>query len=104
MCKVLVDEVTCSYPKNYCMTQLIIKVDGDYSIKKYCGDFAEMYGEWWLGTSDVEKCDFTGKTPVVSLLTNHISLKCTYACQGNLCNAGDIRPSASTLVKVKSTP
>lgn len=93
LCELITVETTCNYPKNYCMTAVDNHADGSKDIKRYCGDYNEMYREWWLGTSDDDKC-----RAVNGMVT--IDFRCTFACETPNCNQnGSVRPPEDALFR-----
>lgn len=93
LCELVTVETTCTYPKNYCMTYVDNHADGSKEIKRYCGDYAEMYREWWLGTSDDDKCRMVDQDVP-------LDFRCTFACETPNCNQnGRVRPPEDALFR-----
>jgi hypothetical protein len=93
LCELVTVSTTCNYPKNYCMTAVDNHADGSKDVKRYCGDYEEMYREWWQGTSDDDKCRAVDQG--VSL-----DFRCTFACETANCNQnGNVRPPEDALFR-----
>ncbi|KAH3708409.1 hypothetical protein DPMN_067859, partial [Dreissena polymorpha] len=81
----------CLYPNNYCINHITNHLDGTKTVNRTCGNFDTCYREWYLGTSDEDKCD-------VIKNNQHVDFQCTFCCIKNDCNV-PLRPAEDSLYK-----
>ncbi|MCP5158846.1 MAG: prepilin-type N-terminal cleavage/methylation domain-containing protein [Gammaproteobacteria bacterium] len=81
LCEKLHQETSCPAGQNFCVTKITNHQDGTRSITRSCADFDTMYKDWFLGTSDIDKCRLYDQD-------NFITLKfdCTFGCMSDNCN------------------
>jgi len=90
---------TCSWPNNACGVWVKNSLDGTRQVTRGCLQQSTVYREWYLGTSDEDKCEAIKNN-------QHVDFQCTYACTGPNCNGGTgtgLRPPENTLWKPRST-
>ncbi|KAH3779296.1 hypothetical protein DPMN_157097 [Dreissena polymorpha] len=81
----------CLYPNNYCINHITNHLDGTKTVNRTCGNFDTCYREWYLGTSDEDKCD-------VIKNNQHVDFQCTFCCINDDCNI-PLRPAEDSLYK-----
>ena len=95
ICEQIYSQKTCSWPNNACGVHIKNKLDGTREVTRGCIAQDYIYREWYLGTSDEDKCD-------VIKNNQHVDFQCTFACTGPKCNSGTgtgLRPPENTLWK-----
>ncbi|XP_053387452.1 serine-rich adhesin for platelets-like [Mercenaria mercenaria] len=93
LCEKLYVDKTCDAPNNYCINKLSNHKDGTRTITRDCGSFDTCYRDWFLGSSDSDKCRNFEDNNIITL-----DFDCTYCCIEDGCNES-IRPSDKTLYK-----
>ncbi|KAL4219573.1 hypothetical protein ACF0H5_022147 [Mactra antiquata] len=91
LCDVLHEPTNCEPPFNYCINKIINKRNGDREINRSCGNFTMCYKDWFLGSSDNDKCRGYDENNIVTL-----DFSCTFCCVTDGCNA-KIRPDDNSL-------
>lgn len=81
----------CQPPNHYCINHVINLASGERRVERGCGNFETCYKDWYLGTSDDDKCLQLSSSNVLSYL-----FECTYCCTQDECNV-DLRPPSNTL-------
>ena len=95
ICEQVHPEKTCSWPNNACGVHIKNNLDGTRQVTRGCMSQDSIWLEWYLGTSDEDKCD-------VIKNNQHVDYQCTFACTASKCNSGSgtgLRPSDDTLWK-----
>ncbi|KAL4216548.1 hypothetical protein ACF0H5_024271 [Mactra antiquata] len=95
LCEFIYEEKPCAPPNNYCINRLVNSNDGNRVVERGCGNFNTCYNDWFLDTSDKDKCRNYDVNNLVTL-----DFKCTYCCISDSCNV-PIRPDANTLYTKK---
>lgn len=80
---------TCKWPNNACGTVITNRLDGTRTVIRGCANNEFVRTDWYLGTSDEDKCD-------VIKNNQHVAFQCSFACTKKDCNSG-LRPPESTL-------
>ena len=80
---------TCKWPNNVCGMHITNHLDGTKTVIRGCASNEFSYKEWYLGTSDEDKCDVI-KNNV------HVDFQCSFACTKKDCNSG-LRPPEDSL-------
>ncbi|XP_060564192.1 uncharacterized protein LOC132723482 isoform X3 [Ruditapes philippinarum] len=93
LCEKLFQPTACTPPNNYCINTITNKLDGTRTVNRACGDFNTCYREWYLGTSDEDKCRNFDATD-----QQFIDFRCTFCCISDNCNK-PLRPLNSDLYK-----
>jgi prepilin-type N-terminal cleavage/methylation domain-containing protein len=91
-CEQLTEEVVCDENAPFAMNILHNNDDGSRTVDRKCATEDECHSEWWLGTSDVDKCRRFNDNSVMTL-----KFDCTWCCTGKNCNAG-VKPPRNTYV------
>ena len=99
ICEQIHPEKTCSWPNNACGMHIKNNLDGTKQVTRGCMAQDFIWREWYLGTSDEDKCD-------VIKNNQHVDFQCTFACTQSKCNSGpgpgpNLRPPENTLWKPK---
>ena len=108
LCEKLYATVKCPRDKPYCINKIVNNQDGTRSVWRGCGDFDQQcYKDWYLGTSDIDKCRLYDENNFVTL-----KFDCTFCCYKRDSNGNPIpsvesddpcnvplKPSASYLFK-----
>jgi hypothetical protein len=89
ICEQIHFSTTCKWPNNACGTQITNRLDGTKTVIRGCASNEFSYREWYLGTSDEDKCDVI-KNNV------HVDFQCSFACTKKDCNSG-LRPPEDSL-------
>lgn len=63
----------------------------DYFVVYSCGNFDTCYRDWFLGSSDSDKCRRFDENSIITL-----DFSCTFCCVSDNCNL-PIRPNLDTL-------
>ena len=98
LCEQASIEQTCTYPNNWCVTFVDNQQDGTKAVTRRCGNFEkDVRTEWWLGTSDDDKCRDRID------IEQHVDFTCTFACNAPNCNqpGGSLRPAEDSLYRDK---
>ena len=85
-CDLAIYDDTCTYPANVCINKLTNLASGDKLITRRCGTSDEAYNDWYLGTSDDDKCRQSSGNKVLTY-----QFECTFACVKDGCNF-DLNP------------
>ncbi|KAH3708408.1 hypothetical protein DPMN_067858 [Dreissena polymorpha] len=85
----------CLAPNNYCINRITNHLDGTKTVNRTCGNFDTCYRDWYLGTSDEDKCD-------VIKNNQHVDFQCTFCCIHDDCNV-PLRPDDNNLYKPRMT-
>lgn len=93
LCEKLFVETDCKPPNNYCINTVSNKRDGTRLVNRRCDNFQRCYLDWFLGSSDSDKCRKFDEKQILTL-----QFDCTYCCIKDGCNLS-LRPSAATLYK-----
>ncbi|XP_060555370.1 mucin-2-like [Ruditapes philippinarum] len=93
LCEKLFAPQTCSPPNNYCINKLTNHIDGTRMVTRHCGNFDTCYREWFLGSSDSDKCRNFEDNNIITL-----DFDCTYCCTSDNCNK-PIKPLDKDLYK-----
>jgi type IV pilus assembly protein PilA len=93
-CEVLHEEMTCTEPNNYCVTFVDNQDDGSKIVKRGCGNFERVRVEWYLGTSDDDKCRERIN------VEQKLAFTCTFGCTTDNCN-DNLRPAEDSLYQPK---
>lgn len=93
ICETLYEEVSCAWPNNYCVNHIKNDIKGQRTVERGCGSFKTVYNNWYVGTSDNDKCRRFDEQFVMTL-----EFECTYACRGDNCNK-KLHPLGNTLWK-----
>jgi len=77
LCEKLYQPVECPDDKPYCINKIINRSDGTRGVWRGCGNYDTCYKDWFLGSSDIDKCRLFNQD-------NFITLKfdCTFCCYG----------------------
>ncbi len=89
ICEQIHFPTTCKWPNNACGTQITNRLDGTKTVIRGCANNEFVRMDWYLGTSDEDKCD-------VIKNNQHVAFQCSFACTKKDCNSG-LRPPESTL-------
>jgi hypothetical protein len=82
LCEKLIEEGTCEYPNNFCVTTLTNRADSSRTVIHRCGNYRDANNEWFQGSSDDDKCRQFDENNVYT-----VDMQCTYACIKDNCNA-----------------
>ena len=93
-CEVLYEEMTCTAPNNYCVTFVDNQDDGSKVVRRGCGNFERVRVEWYLGTSDDDKCRERLN------VQQNLAFTCTFGCTTDNCNV-NLRPAEDSLYQPK---
>ncbi|CAM8657371.1 Prokaryotic N-terminal methylation site [Comamonadaceae bacterium] len=89
ICEQIHFPTTCKWPNNVCGMHITNHLDGTKTVIRGCASNEFSYREWYLGTSDEDKCD-------VIKNNQHVDFQCSYACTKKDCNSG-LRPPEDSL-------
>ncbi len=78
---------SCKYPTNYCLNHITNLADGNRLVERKCATVKEVYNNWYLGSSDDDKCRQLNGNSVLTY-----RFECSYGCVTDDCNA-DIHPT-----------
>jgi prepilin-type N-terminal cleavage/methylation domain-containing protein len=93
ICEQIHFPTTCKWPNNTCGTLITNRLDGTKTVIRGCANNEFVRRDWYLGTSDEDKCD-------VIKNNQHVAFQCSFACTTKDCNSG-LRPPESSLWKPK---
>ncbi|XP_060569181.1 mucin-2-like isoform X2 [Ruditapes philippinarum] len=93
LCEKLYTDQDCVYPNNYCLNTVRNYLNGTRSVNRRCDNFQNCYRNWFLGSSDVDKCRRYDERQIVTL-----EFDCTFCCIQDGCNK-PLRPTDETLYK-----
>ncbi|WAR31477.1 hypothetical protein MAR_034019 [Mya arenaria] len=91
ICEQLYHMTACQPPNNYCINVISNRADGSRIVKRSCGNVDTCYRDWYVGTSDSDKCQNFDDRYVYTL-----DFDCTFCCTKDRCNV-PIHPSDNTL-------
>jgi prepilin-type N-terminal cleavage/methylation domain-containing protein len=89
ICEQIHFPTTCKWPNNVCGMHITNRLDGTKTVIRGCASNEFSYREWYLGTSDEDKCD-------VIKNNQHVDFQCSFACTKKDCNSG-LRPPENSL-------
>ncbi|MEY3359501.1 MAG: hypothetical protein RI923_761, partial [Pseudomonadota bacterium] len=89
ICEQIHVPTTCKWPNNVCGMHITNHLDGTKTVIRGCASNEYSYREWYLGTSDEDKCD-------VIKNNQHVDFQCSFACTKKDCNSG-LRPPENSL-------
>jgi len=89
ICEQIHFPTTCKWPNNVCGMHITNRLDGTKTVIRGCASNEFSYREWYLGTSDEDKCD-------VIKNNQHVAFQCSFACTKKDCNSG-LRPPENSL-------
>ena len=89
ICEQIHFPTTCKWPNNVCGMHITNHLDGTKTVIRGCASNEYSYREWYLGTSDEDKCD-------VIKNNQHVDFQCSFACTKKDCNSG-LRPPEDSL-------
>ena len=89
ICEQIHFPTTCKWPNNVCGMHITNHLDGTKTVIRGCASNEFSYREWYLGTSDEDKCD-------VIKNNQHVDFQCSFACTKKDCNNG-LRPPEDSL-------
>ncbi|KAH3799831.1 mucin-2-like [Dreissena polymorpha] len=95
ICEQLTRIVPCNPPNNYCINTIHNRVDGTRSVNRTCGNIDTCYRDWYVGTSDNDKCQEFSQ-----LRAYTVEFDCTFCCVTNKCNLL-LKPPDDTLYQDK---
>lgn len=90
-CEIAFYEDDCQPPNHYCINHISNLDDGRKLVNRRCGNITTCYNEWYLGSSDDDKCRQLSSSTVLTY-----KFECTYCCIKDGCNV-DLHPKADTL-------
>ncbi|XP_053386602.1 hepatitis A virus cellular receptor 1-like [Mercenaria mercenaria] len=93
LCEKLYAPTECHPPNNYCINTIVNHKDGSKSVNRTCGNFDTCYREWFLGSSDNDKCRKLSASD-----EQRLDFQCTFCCVEDNCNT-PLHPSDRTLYK-----
>lgn len=92
-CENLYQIQPCEYPDNYCINTIVNHADGTRRVIRGCGNFDTCYKDWFLGSSDIDKCRLFDENRILTL-----KFDCTFCCIKDGCNV-PLRPASDTMYK-----
>ncbi|XP_053380418.1 uncharacterized protein LOC123539868 isoform X2 [Mercenaria mercenaria] len=93
LCEKLYAPTPCPPPNNYCINTIKNHKDGTKAVDRACGSFDTCYREWFLGSSDNDKCRKLSDND-----EQRLDFQCTFCCIKDNCN-NPLHPSDDTLYK-----
>jgi prepilin-type N-terminal cleavage/methylation domain-containing protein len=81
ICLRLHHPTTCKWPNNICMNRVVNKPSGAKEVYRSCTNAETAYREWYLGSSDSDRCQTFQNGNVYTL-----DFECYFACLDDNCN------------------